>query len=121
MSSGSGTWDHRRWTVPYRLAPQAAADLDEINHFIVVRMGNPMGAQVVADYLFAAFDAIGRDPENCGGKARPDITSKPVKFLVVRKYVVIFDGRVEPVRILAVAGIRQDLARLLSHDARYSS
>ena len=105
----------------YLLAPQAAADLDEINDYIVARMRNPSGAQIVADYLFAAFETIGRDPINCGGKSRLEITSKPVKFLAVRKYVVIYDDRAAPVRILAVAGARQDLARLLTEDTRYSS
>jgi plasmid stabilization system protein ParE len=106
--------------VTYRLAAQAIADLDEIEHFIAFRKGNPVGAQIVSDYLFEAFEMIGRDPTNCGGRARPNITSKSVKFLTVRKYVVIYDDFFDPVRILAVAGIRRDLVRLLSKDARFN-
>ena len=106
-------------TMSYRLAARAIADLDEIRRFIEVEKGNPKGAEIVSDYLFAASEAIGRDPNGSRGRARPEITDKSVKFLAVRKYVVIYDDRVDPIRILGVAGVRQNLPQLLSEDVRY--
>ena len=105
----------------YRLTDEAIDDLDEIQEFIARRSKNRRGAEVVENYLFAAFERIGKDPGRCGGKAWPYVTSLPVKFLTVRKYVVVYDDRATPVNILAIAGIRQDLQRLLAADPRYTS
>lgn len=71
--------------MPYLLTAQAVADLDEITDFISQKKNNPTGARLVEDYLFAAFEKIGSDPARCGGKSMPQITKKPVKFLLVEK------------------------------------
>lgn len=71
-------------------------------------------------YLFQAFERIGADPSRCRGEPWPHVTSLPVKFLTVRKYVVIYDDTTIPVGIVAVAGARQDLAQLLNTDKRYA-
>lgn len=105
--------------MPYRLTRQAVDDLDEITDFIARRMQNPRGAKVVEDYLFEAFERIGRDPDRCGGKSMPELTRKPVKFLLTGKYFVIYDDRTNPVFILAIAGGRRDLPRLLAEDERF--
>lgn len=104
----------------YRVTDQALADLDAIRAYIEHEMQNPQAAEVVENYLFEAFERIARNPRMCGGRARPDITAKPIKFLTVRKYMVIYDDRSEPITIIAVAGGRQDLPGILSKDPRYS-
>lgn len=107
-------------SVAYVLTTKARRDLDDILSWIEGEMRNPQGAEVVENYLFDSFERIGRDPTKCGGHSRTDLTAKPVKFLTIRKYVIIYDDRTDPVRILAVAGGRQNLARLLARDSRYS-
>ena len=84
-------------------------------------MQNSQGAEIVENYLFEAFERIARSPRACGGRLRPDITTKPVKFLTVRRYMVIYDDRSEPVVIVAVAGVRQDLGQLLTSDRRFAA
>ena len=107
------------FAVSYRITDEALADIDEIQDYIEQKQQNAPGAEVVQDYLFNAFERIARNPRQCGGRARPDITSRPVKFLTVRRYVVIYDDRLDPVTIIAVAGGRRDLAQLLADDPRY--
>ncbi len=77
----------------YRLAYEAVADLREIDDFVARQKNNPHGAEVVEKYLFEAFERIGANSARRAGKGRPEITRKPVKFLNVRKYVVIYDDR----------------------------
>ena len=105
----------------YVLTTSARNDLDEILAWIETQALNPQGAQVVETYLFEAFERIGQNPATCGGHPRPDLTNRPVKFLTARKYVVVYDDRSEPVTIVAIAGARQDLARLMSSDPRYAN
>ena len=74
---------------------------------------------MVENYLFKAFERIARNPLHCGGRSRPDITSRPIKFLTVEKYVAIYDDRLLPATIIAVGEGRHDLVRLLTDDPRY--
>ncbi len=103
----------------YLITDEAIDDLDEIDDFIARRMGNPANAEVVRLYLKDAFERIGEAPARCGGKTWPHVTDLPVKFLTVRKFVLIYDDRVNPVRIIGIAGGRQDFERLLGSDPRY--
>ena len=105
--------------MPYQLTDEAIEDLDEIQDFIARRSRNPQGADVVQQYLFDAFQRIGRDPARCGGKPWAHVTSLPVKFLTVRKYVVVYDDRIAPVSIIAIVGGRQDLQRLFGVGPRF--
>ena len=107
------------FAVSYRITDEALADIDEIQDYIEQKQLNGPGAEVVQGYLFDAFERIARNPRQCGGRVRPDITSRPVKFLTVRRYVVIYDDRSDPVTIIAVTGGRRDLAQLLADDPRY--
>ena len=101
----------------WRLATKAIADLREIDDFINRRKENPIGAEIVSKYFFEAFDRIGRDPIRCGCRLRPDITTKRVKFVTVRRYIVIYDDSRDPVIILRIAGVRQNFVRLLNKRA----
>ena len=103
----------------YRLTKRTIAELKEIITFIAHEKQNPAGAEVVEDYLFEAFDKIGSDPARCGGRPRPEITSRPYKFVTVRKYVVGYDDRTEPVWIVGVLGGRRNLAAHFATDARF--
>lgn len=97
----------------YILTRQALADLEEIDDFIARRMENIRGAKIVEDYLFDAFEKIGRNPSACGGMHKPHITKRPAKFLNVKKYVVAYDDRAKPVVIMRIFGARQDIVRRL--------
>ncbi len=103
----------------YRLTNRATLDLEEIQRFIIVDKDNPSGVEVVESYLFEAFDKIGDDSARCGGRSRPEITSLPYKFLSVRKYVVVYDDRASPVRIMAILGARQNLPAIIARDPRF--
>lgn len=102
------------------MSQEALQDLDEIDDFIARRSENPSGADVVQRYLFQAFERIGADPSRCRGKPWPHVTRLRVKFLTVRKYVIIYDDSTNPVGIVAVVGARQDLAQLLNTDKRFA-
>ncbi len=103
----------------YQLTDEAIDDLDEIYDFISRRRQNQHGAETVEAYLIEAFERIGLAPKRCGGKAWPDLTALPVKFLTVRRYVIIYDDRFMPVRIIAIIGGSRDFKRLLSDDPRF--
>jgi plasmid stabilization system protein ParE len=103
----------------YRISAEAQGDLEEIHRFIAVHKNNLRGADVVADYLYDAFEKIGKNPSGCGGKPKPHLTTRNLKFLTVKKYVVIYDDRGKPVNIIAVIGGRRDVERILFEDGRY--
>ena len=62
--------------VSFELAIEAQEDLKEIQRYIIVEKNNEHGAEVVSNYLLEAFEKIGDDPARCGGRERPDITSR---------------------------------------------
>jgi plasmid stabilization system protein ParE len=68
----------------YSLHPEAFHDLDEIREFIA--NDNPGAADRVIDEIFDAIRVLVRLPHQ--GHLRPDITSRPLRFKLVRDYLI---------------------------------
>jgi toxin ParE1/3/4 len=82
----------------YALHPDAFADLDEIREFIAEE--NPEAADRVLTEIFEEFRILARFPHI--GHLRQDLTSRPVRFRLVREYLIAYAAEEHPVWILAV-------------------
>ncbi len=82
----------------YALHPEAFTDLDEIRDYIAQE--NPDAAdQVIAD-IFDVLRSLVPFPYR--GFKRPDLTSRPLRFAVVRNYVIVYAPDEKPMWVLAV-------------------
>ena len=82
----------------YDFHPEAALYLDEIWEFIA---GDNLDAadRVIADIL-AALDKLVPFPNQ--GHKRPDLTSRPLRFSLVREYLIAYAPDEKPLWIVAV-------------------
>lgn len=82
----------------YKLHPEAYNDLDDIRGYIADY--NPDAADRVITEI---FDAI-RDlvPFPAVGHRRPDLTSRPLRFIHVRDYLVAYAPDKKPLWVVAV-------------------
>jgi plasmid stabilization system protein ParE len=78
--------------------PEAAVDLDEIWDFIA-EDSLDAADKVIADIL-AGIDALVPFPHQ--GHKRPDLTSRPLRFTVVREYLIAYAPDAKPLWIIAV-------------------
>lgn len=92
-----------------RFTPRAIADLEEI--WDTIAAANIDAADRVIDELFEVFEVISRFPNS--GVSRRDWTSKPLRFVTVRPYVVAYRPAVEPVEIVTVIHSARDVPRVL--------
>ena len=82
----------------YALHPEAFADLDDIRDYIAQR--NPDAADRVMSEI---FDTIrGPVPFPHQGHRRPDLTSRPLRFIRVREYLVAYAPEGKPLWVVAV-------------------
>lgn len=82
----------------YALHPEAYADLEEIRDYIA--QDNPQAANRVIDEIFEAFRALAAFPQR--GFKRPELTLRPLRFAVVRSYVIAYAANESPLWIIAV-------------------
>jgi plasmid stabilization system protein ParE len=82
----------------YVLHPEVYGDLDEIYQYI--DNFNHAAADRVLDEFLAAFDSLTLMPHQ--GFRRPDLTSRPLRFKVVRKYLIAYTPDQQPLWIVAV-------------------
>jgi toxin ParE1/3/4 len=82
----------------YVLHPDAFADLDEIREYIAV--DDPDAADRVIDEIFERIRSLTAFPR--AGHLRPDLTSRPVRFTVVREYLIAYAPDEKPLWVLAV-------------------
>ena len=82
----------------FALHPDAFADLDEIWEFIAA--GNIAAADRVIGEVFAALRSLVASRHI--GHRRPDLTSKPFRFIRVRDYLVVYAPDEDPLWVLAV-------------------
>jgi antitoxin ParD1/3/4/toxin ParE1/3/4 len=82
----------------YDFHPEARFDLDEIWEFI--RVDNLAAADRVIAEILAAIDALAPFPNQ--GRKRPDLTSRPLRFILVREYLVAYAPDEKPIWVLAV-------------------
>lgn len=82
----------------YGLHPQAYSDLDEIRDYIA--QDSPDAADRVIDEIFDCFERLAQFPGL--GHARPDLTSRGLRFVAVRGYLIAYASERKPLRIVAV-------------------
>lgn len=80
------------------LHPGAAQDLTEIWEFIAV--DNPLAARRVREDIFDAIRGLVRFPRQ--GHKRNDLTSRPLRFLTIRDYLVAYAPDEKPLIVIAV-------------------
>ena len=78
--------------------PAALADLDEIWEFI--RADNIDAADRVIAEILSAIRALVQFPAR--GHKRPDLTSRPLRFILVREYLIAYAPDEKPLWVLAV-------------------
>ena len=82
----------------YVLHPDAFADLDEIREYIA--LNGPDAADRVIDEIFERLRSLVAFLHS--GHLRPDLTSRPVRFTVVREYLIAYTPDEKPLWVLAV-------------------
>lgn len=82
----------------YGFHPEALIDLDEIWEYIAEH--NPAAADRVVDEFEAALDALGPFPLR--GHKRPDLTSRPLRFILVREYLIAYAPDENPLWVVAI-------------------
>jgi plasmid stabilization system protein ParE len=82
----------------YALHPEAFADLDDIREYIAE--DSPDAADGVISEIFAGIRALAVIPHQ--GYRRPNLTSRPLRFKLVREYVIAYAPETNPLWIVAV-------------------
>ena len=80
----------------YDFHPEAALDLDEIWEFIA-EANLDAADRVIVDIL-AALDKLLPFPNQ--GHKRPDLTSRPLRFTLVREYLIAYTPDEKPFGLL---------------------
>ena len=84
--------------IAYDFHPEARLDLDEIWEFI--RGDNLDAADRLIAEILDAIDALVPFPGR--GHRRPDLTSQPLRFILVREYLIAYAPEEEPLWVVAV-------------------
>ncbi len=82
----------------FALHPLAAQDITDIWEYIVA--DNPLAARRVREELYSAIRAL--VPFPAVGHRRPDLTSRPLRFIVVREYLIAYAPDEKPLWVVAV-------------------
>lgn len=82
----------------YALHPEAFADLDNIREHIA--QDSPDAADRVIEELFDGFRSLAVFPYQ--GFRRPNLTSRPLRFKLVREYVIAYAPETQPLWVVAV-------------------
>jgi plasmid stabilization system protein ParE len=78
--------------------PEARADLDEIWEYI--RADNPDTADRMVMEILSAIRALVPSPGQ--GHRRPDLMARPLRFIVVREYLIAYAPDEKPLWVIAV-------------------
>lgn len=81
---------------PYDFHPEA--DLNDIWDYIA--KDSPDVADRVTDEIVSAIEALVPFPNR--GYTRPDLTSRPLRFIVVRDYLIAYAPEGKPLWVVAV-------------------
>ena len=87
-----------RFMIAYDFHPEARLDLDEIWEF--VRGDNVDAADRLIAEILDAIDALMPFPGR--GHRRPDLTSRPLRFILVREYLIAYAPEEKPLWVVAV-------------------
>jgi plasmid stabilization system protein ParE len=82
----------------YALHPEARSDLDEIWEYI--RADSVDAADRVVNEILTAIRALVPFPHT--GHRRPDLTSRPLRFITVRDYLIAYAPDEKPLWVVAV-------------------
>jgi plasmid stabilization system protein ParE len=82
----------------YALHPEAFVDLDDIRDYIARR--NPNAADRVVSEVFETIRGLVPFPHK--GHKRPDLTSRPLRFILARDYLIAYAPEEKPLWIIAV-------------------
>ena len=82
----------------YALHPAAFADLDDIRDYIA--QDNPEAANRVMVEIFDAIRALVSFPHQ--GHKRMDLTSRPLRFTLLREYLIAYAPDEKPLWVVAV-------------------
>lgn len=82
----------------YALHPDARRDLDEIWEYIAA--DNLDAADRVIGEILDAIRAVVPFPHS--GHRRPDLTERPLRFLIVREYLIAYAPDEKPLWVIAV-------------------
>ena len=82
----------------YAFHPAASIDLREIASFIAE--DNPDAALRVVDEIHATLVLLARFPQQ--GHKRPDLTSRSLRFAVVREYLIAYAPDKKPLWVVAI-------------------
>ncbi|MGA7412304.1 MAG: type II toxin-antitoxin system RelE/ParE family toxin [Bryobacteraceae bacterium] len=82
----------------YALHPEAFNDLDDIRSYIAE--DSPDAADRLLEELFDTFRALALSPQQ--GFRRRDLSSRPLRFILVRDYLIAYAPDEEPLWVVAV-------------------
>ena len=82
----------------FALHPLAAQDITELWEYIAA--DNPLAARRVREEIYSAICAVVPFPGQ--GHRRPDLTSRPLRFLLVRDYLIAYAPEEKPLWVIAV-------------------
>jgi toxin ParE1/3/4 len=82
----------------YAFHPEAEADINDIWEYIAA--DNPAAADRVTAEIEKALDNLVPFPGT--GHRRPDLTSRPLRFIVVREYLIAYAPDEKPLWVVAV-------------------
>ena len=88
----------------FELHPEAIGDLDEIAAYF--RDFNPEIPSRLVGEFFAAFELLVRFPHH--GFRKPELTGRPLRFKLVRKYLVAYAPETNPLWIVAIVDGRRN-------------
>jgi plasmid stabilization system protein ParE len=82
----------------FALHPLAAQDITDIWEYIAA--DNPLAARRVREEIYNATRALILFPER--GHRRPDLTARPLRFTLVREYLIAYAPEESPLWVVAV-------------------
>ena len=82
----------------YALHLEAYADLDDIRYDLAEE--NPDAADRVISEIFDTLRGLVAFPHQ--GHRRPDLTSRPLRFILVREYLIAYAPEERPLWVVAV-------------------
>ena len=82
----------------YALHPEAFADLDDIRDYIAQE--NPDAADQVMSEIFDTIRRLVPFPHR--GHRRPDLRPRPLRFTLVREYLIVYAPEERPLWVVAV-------------------
>ena len=82
----------------FALHPLAAQDITEIWEYIAE--DNPPEARRVREEILSTIRALVPFPNQ--GHKRPDLTSRPLRFTLVREYLIAYASEEKPLWVVAI-------------------